>query len=101
MERRGRPNQAVLIEAVRALILIHDAMGKRIAASLSYDMRTPLEAIANSASYISMATDLAALQRVVGRIDLNPRGLYGMVSRYSGSSGQRNSMLETIQLNLF
>jgi signal transduction histidine kinase len=70
---------AAVVEAIRAFMLAQDALRKRVAASLSHDMRTPLAVIANGASYIGMAPDLAASRRAADRIGANARRLSVMV----------------------
>lgn len=70
---------AAVVEASRAFMLAQDALRKRVAASLSHDMRTPLAVIANGASYIDMAPDLAASRRAADRIGANARRLSRMV----------------------
>ena len=71
-------NSAV-VEAVRNFMTIHDELRKRVAASLSHDMRTPLAVITTGADVIGLASDLEVAKRGALKIAANAQRLSQMV----------------------
>lgn len=93
-------NTAV-VEAVRNFMAIHDALRKRVAASLSHDMRTPLAVIANGAGLIGMATDLAVAKRGAAKIAANAQRLADMVSDLLDALTERGGPALPLELTRF
>lgn len=74
-----RSIDSAVVEAVRAFMSSHDELRKRIAASLSHDMRTPLSVIANGAALIGMTDDIEAARRRAAKIETNALRLTEML----------------------
>jgi signal transduction histidine kinase len=72
-------NSAV-VEAVRGLMRSHEELRKRVAASLSHDMRAPLSVIANGASLVAISKDLEVAHRSAARIGSNAQRMSQMIS---------------------
>jgi signal transduction histidine kinase len=93
-------NTAV-VEAVRAFMLGHDDLRKRVAASLSHDMRTPLSVIATGASLVQVAPDLATARRGAERIDRNVQRLAQMVDELLDVLTDHSRVDITLDLSCF
>lgn len=70
---------AAIMEAVRAFMEMHRAARRQWSATLSHDMRTPLDIIANGAELIGLTLDLHAAKRAGARIKANAQRLSAMM----------------------
>lgn len=89
------------VEAVRALMISHDELRKRVAASLSHDMRAPLSVIATGASLIGMAQDLVAARRAAAKIEANAQRLSDMVGELLDALTDPASAAVTLDVRQF
>ncbi|QJE01382.1 HAMP domain-containing histidine kinase [Massilia forsythiae] len=67
-------------EAVREFVLIQDDLRRKLAASLSHDMRTPLAVIMNGAEVVQIASDPAIARRAAAKIASNAQRLAHMMT---------------------
>lgn len=71
---------AAVVEAIRAFMATYEELRKRVAASLSHDMRTPLAVIAHGAALIAITPDWAVAKSGALRIEASAKRLSQMVS---------------------
>lgn len=71
-------NSAV-VESVRGLMRSHEDLRKRVAASLSHDMRAPLAVIANGAQLVAISKDLTVAHQSAARIEANAQRMSKMI----------------------
>lgn len=60
-----------IVEAIRSYTATREALRRRVAATLSHDMRTPLSLVVGGASLIERAQDLESARRGAARIKSN------------------------------
>ena len=68
-------------EAIREFSAIHEELRRKLAATLSHDMLSPLATIVSGAELIGMATDLTAARRTARRILENGQRLGHMIAQ--------------------
>lgn len=67
-------------EAIRVFTKIHEDLRRKVAASLSHDMRTPLAVIGYGARLVSMTADFGAARRAAMKIEASSSRLRDMMA---------------------
>lgn len=93
-------NSAV-VESVRGLMRSHEELRRRVAASLSHDMRSPLAVIANGASLVALSNDLAVARRSASRIGANAQRLSQMIGELLEALTDHSGPEVTLHLSEF
>lgn len=92
---------AAVIEAIRAFVATYEDLRKRVAASLSHDMRAPLALIANGAALIAITSDQTVARRGALRIEASARRLSQMVSDLLDALTLRPSAQVSFEMSRF